>query len=365
MRIDVYIFREWIKVFALAVVAILGLLLLSEIYNELPRFIERKAPPETVVSFFLLLVPGYLPSLLPVCFLLSLLYCLATLQRNGEIVAIRAAGIGLFRLSRAFWIGAALLCGLLLWLNASLTPRSLEEAEAIKERVKERDLDSSAEVVRGTTEKLGVFLPESDELWFAEVYRASTDEALGVTVSRPGPAGGRIRHEAARARFDPETSVWTLEEGNLLRIPSGGGLPDNLEPYETARLAGSRMTPEILLGLSHRPKDLSLRQLGGLIRQLGDDPRAAPYRTRQLSILATPLQFFVVVLVALPCALGTGRSRSTGGFFQAIWLYLVFFAVTMLFAAAGQQGWIPPAAAAWTPFLLAGAGGVWLYRRNA
>ncbi|MFP4358998.1 MAG: LptF/LptG family permease [Puniceicoccaceae bacterium] len=365
MRIDAYIFREWIKIFALAVVAILGLLLLSEIYNELPRFIERKAPPETVVSFFLLLVPGYLPSLLPVCFLLSLLHCLATLQRNGEIVAIRAAGIGLFRLSRAFWIAATLLAGMLLWLNASLAPGSLEEAEAIKEQVKERDLDANARVVRGTMEKLGVYLPDSDELWFAEVYRASTDEALGVTVSRPDPEGGRIRHEAARARFDPETSVWTLEEGKLLRIASGGGLPDQLEPYETFELTGSGMTPEILLGLSRRPKDLSLRQLDGLIRRLGDDPRATPYRTRHLSILATPLQFFVVVLVALPCALGTGRSRSAGGFFQAIWLYLVFFALTVLFAAAGQRGWIPPAAAAWTPFLLAGAGGLWLYRRNA
>lgn len=364
MRIDRYLFAEWLKIFSLAVAAILGLLLLSEIYNELPGFLKREASWEQTVAFFLLLVPGYLPSLLPVCFLLSLLFTLAVHQRNGEIVAIRSAGVSLFRLSRAFWWSGGLLALLLFWLNASLAPESVENARLIKERVKERELDRRADVIRGTLEDLAVYLPSGDEIWFVEVYRRSTGELFGVSVTLPGEES-RIRHEAARARYDAAGGRWLLENGISLAVPSGEALPETLDSFESLELKASAMTPAVFLGLSQPPRDLTFRQLDALLDDLGGDPRTRPYRTRYLGILAAPLQFFVVVLIALPCALGSGRSRGSGGFFRAVWIYLLFFGVSALFALAGQRGWLPPLAAVWTPFALAAAAGAWMYRRNA
>jgi len=364
LRIDRYIFREWLKIFTLAVGAILGLLLLSEIYNELPGFLERKAPLSLVLTFFGLLIPGYLPSLLPICFLLSLLFSLAVLHRNGEVVAIRAAGISLFRLSRPFWIAAALLAGCLLWLNGSLAPSAFEKARLIEERLKEKELAAESDIIRGTAQNLAVNLPESGELWFVEVYRRSTTEAFGVSVSQPH-SGGRVRYEAARARFDPNRGAWILEDGMTLRLPPDSGIPESLQPFDSIELTNSTMTPAVLLGLSQRPKDLSLRQLQGVLSAFGDDPRMDPYRTRYYSVLSTPLQFFVVVLIALPCALGSGRARSSGGFFRAIWYYFGFFALTTLFAFAGQRDFLPALVSAWTPFGLAALAGIWMYRRNA
>lgn len=364
LRIDRYILREWLKIFSLVVAAILGLLLLSEIYNELPGFLDREAHWHTTLTFFLFLIPGYLPSLLPVCFLASLLFTLALLQRSGEIVAIRSAGVSLFRLSRAFWLAGAALALFLFWLNASLAPEAVEQAALIKERVKEKDLERRTEVIRGTMEDLAVYLPESGELWFVEVYRRSTGEAFGVSVTTDTDSK-RIRHEAARATFDPADQTWLMENGITLEVLPGEKLPETLDSFASFEMKSSSMTPYVLLGLSQRPKDLTFLQLGALLSELEDDPRATPYRTRYLSILASPFQFFVVVLIALPCALGSGRSRASGGFFNAVWIYLLFFGVTAGFALAGQRGLMPPLAAVWIPFIIAALAGVWMYRRNA
>lgn len=364
MRIDSYIFREWLKIFSLAVGAILGLLLLSEIYNELPGFLDRKASLGETLGFFLLLIPGYLPSLLPICFLLSLLFSLASLHRNGEVVAIRSAGISLFRLSRAYWVAAALLAGGLLWLNGSLAPTSFEKGRLIKERLKEKELAEESEAIRGTTQNLAVNLPGTRELWFVEVYRRSTSEAFGVSISMPR-SEGLIRYEAARADYDREKDAWVLEDGLRMTSRQGEGLPEALEPFESVELSESGMTPTVLLGLSQRPKDLSLFQLRGVLAAFGDEPLLDSYRTRYYSILSSPFQFFVVVLIALPCALGSGRSRASGGFFRAVWFYLGFFAVTLLFSLAGQRDLLPALAAAWAPFVLAIVAGGWMYRRNA
>jgi len=360
LKLDTYIFREWLKIFSLAVAAILGLLLLSEVYNELPGFLKRKAPVETVLSFFLYLIPGYLPSLLPVCFLVSLLFTLAILQRNGEIVAIRAAGVSLFRLSRAFWIGGAILALFLFWLNAALAPQAVEKAALIKERVKETDLDRRMEVVRGTMEDLAVYLPASEELWFVEVFRRSTGQAFGIsrTVER---GETRIRQQAARGHFDGERQRWILQKGVFVETPPGQTLPETLRTFAKLEVDDTELTPHILLGLSQRPKDLTFTQLGALVKGLEGDPR----RTRYLGILAEPLQFFVVVLIALPCALGTGRSRASGGFFRAVWIYLAFFAMKVTFALAGQREIFTPEVAVWAPFFVAAVGGMWMYRKNA
>ena len=46
-------------------------------------------------------------------------------------------------------------------------------------------------------------------------------------------------------------------------------------------------------------------------------------------------------------------------------MYLAFFALTALFTMAGQRDFLPATLAAWTPFAIATAGGIWMYRRNA
>lgn len=363
MRIDFYFFREWAKLFVLAVAAILGLLVLSEVYNELPGFLKREAPPEVTLGYFLRSIPGYLPSLLPVCFLLSLLFSLAVHQRNGEIVAVRAAGTSLPRLSRPFWFAAGILAATLFWLNASLAPRSLEEARRLKEEVKEEDLDRRTEIVRGTMEDLSVYLPEREELWFVEVFRRSSVEAFGVSVSLPAGTGGHVRHEAARGRYDEADGRWILEDGFTMVTPAGGGLPETQERFERIALEDSALSPAVLLGLSQRPRDLTFLQLDALLDRMEAGSRTAAYRTRYLSILAAPFQFFVVVMIALPCALGSGRQRVSKGFVRAIWLYVAFFGVSALFTLAGQRGIFPPAVAAWAPFVLAATAGAWMYRR--
>lgn len=365
MRIDLYIFREWVKIFTLAAGAILGLLLLSEIYNELPGFLDRKAPLDQVITFFLLLIPGYLPSLLPICFLLSLLFSLASLHRNGEIVAIRSAGISLFRLSRAYWIAAGLLAAVLLWLNGSLAPSSIENSRLIKEQVKEKDLASRSDHIRGTTQDLAVAIPGSDEIWFVEVYRRSSNEAFGVSVSLPQGDGERIRYEAARAVYDTEKEHWILEDGLIMNLSEDSGIPESLVQFDQMELINSKMSPILLVGFSQRPKDLSLNQLAGLLSEMGNVPKSKPYRARYYSILSSPFQFFVVVLITLPCALGSGRSRASGGFFRAVWIYLGFFAVTAVFSFAGQREILPSLLAAWSPFVIATAAGIWMYRQNA
>jgi lipopolysaccharide export system permease protein len=97
--LDRYILAEWAKVFALALLSFMGLMLLSDGYNRIPEFLALDAGWGTIIAYLLLGLVRNLSLLIPISLLISVIFVLATMNRNQEIAAVRAAGIGMGRLT--------------------------------------------------------------------------------------------------------------------------------------------------------------------------------------------------------------------------------------------------------------------------
>ncbi len=131
--LDRYILAEWAKVFALALLSFVGIMLLSDGYNRIPEFLALDAGWGTIIAYLLLGLVRNLSLLIPISLLISVIFVLATMNRNQEIAAARAAGIGMGRLTAPLWAVGGLLAGLLALLNAVLVPDALEAMNAIQE----------------------------------------------------------------------------------------------------------------------------------------------------------------------------------------------------------------------------------------
>ena len=107
--IDRYVLKEWAMAFALTLGVVLGILILQNMYDSLPDLMEAGADVNQIVFYYVLALPGHMPTILPITFLVSLLFSMGSLHRNNEITAIRAAGCSLFRISRALWLAGLLL----------------------------------------------------------------------------------------------------------------------------------------------------------------------------------------------------------------------------------------------------------------
>ena len=95
--LDRYILAEWAKVFALALLSFVGIMLLSDGYNRIPEFLDLGAGWGTIIAYLLLGLVRNLSLLIPISLLISVIFVLATMNRNQEISAARAAGIGMGR----------------------------------------------------------------------------------------------------------------------------------------------------------------------------------------------------------------------------------------------------------------------------
>ena len=128
---DRYIFSEWVKTFALAMGLTLGLLLMEDMYDDLPDLLAYGANIGDVAWYYRVLLPSFLPIVLPLALMISVLFSLGNLHRNNEIIAMRACGLSLYKLTRSLWTMVIVFTFLLFYLNAQLVPWSVEQSRKI------------------------------------------------------------------------------------------------------------------------------------------------------------------------------------------------------------------------------------------
>jgi lipopolysaccharide export system permease protein len=98
IRLTRYILSEFLKPLIVSSVAFGGLVLLSEFFRELSFYMENRTPFSIVFQYLLLNMPWWIVQVLPVAVLLAVLFSIGNLAKTGEITAMKAAGINLWKI---------------------------------------------------------------------------------------------------------------------------------------------------------------------------------------------------------------------------------------------------------------------------
>ncbi|MGN0835173.1 MAG: LptF/LptG family permease [Candidatus Spyradosoma sp.] len=375
--IDRHILKEWLKIFLMALCAMAGMLLISSIYNDLQDMIQWEVPTFEVVEFFFMTTVGFLPVVIPVSLLVSLLFILGHFHKNQELTAWRAAGLGIFRITRSLWVAGAALSLLMLFLNATFVPYATERTTQIVQKY-----DRSG--------KSGEFIFYNNvgarRIWLISNFKSSTGEARNVNIYE-FDAKSRLKREIAAATgvYDEATGTWTLADGREMewREPAAGGPPSSQKTFD--KLAGAPAdasgnakplrlltrgeypeNPRLMLLASKPPRDLSLPEIGEILDRSGgnaSEAQLAEYSVYYNSILASPFCCLIVVGIAIPFAVSGVRTNPMVGVSKSIGLFAAYFLLTNIFNAVGSKLWLPPVVAAWAPNVLLFVYAAWLCRK--
>src|SRR5262249_7138424 len=105
-----------------------------DLFGELSDFQKLHLGLEDIAEFYVVKTPEFLVTVLPMAFLLSMLYTLTNHARHNELTAIRAAGVSLGRLSMPYVLVGFFLSLTVFALNELWVPQSLDAAEQILAR---------------------------------------------------------------------------------------------------------------------------------------------------------------------------------------------------------------------------------------
>ena len=368
--LDRHVLREWLTILGIVLGATFGILMLQEMYDSFPDLRENRASSSEMLRYYAVVAPSFLSIVLPVSVLVSVLYTFSQLHRHNEIIAMRGAGVGLLRITRWIWAGAAAFSGVLFYLNSTLIPWSVEQSRVVFDNVKYRHQEKLAADI----EQIGLVGPVTysnradGRLWLMGSFSAYSHRGLSaMVVELDSMRREKRRIVAHEALWDEDTGRWTFLQGReIIFDPITAEVIGQIRQFEREEYPEFRENPLWMMRLDKKPRDLSLFELAGILdsAETADNPRLLSYAVRYHSLLASAFGCLIAAGLAVPFAVSGVRVNPAVGVSKSIGLFVVFWILTVVGNQLGEQATLPPLAAAWLPNVVMGAAAVWFLWRE-
>jgi lipopolysaccharide export system permease protein len=348
--------KEMAAAFGLGLMIFTFVLLTNKILRLVELIVNKGVGILTVLQLFLYILPYSLVVTIPMSVLLATLSTFTRLSADGELMALRASGLSLLRLTRpAVWFGliaSALTLLITIWIlpfsnhafkNLVFQMTKRQAAVGIQEGVFNSDFEGLIlyveRVDRKTSRLQGIFLvdnrnPAERRVIVARAGRFTPDpEALRMDLSL---SRGSIHLSAAEAAG--RYRLLTFSDYSLT-LDMGRSLADPAQ-----RAPGEQ---ELTLA--------ELRERAATLRAQGRNyhPPLVEFHKK----LAIPISCALFALVGVP--LGSRFRKGGRGLSLAISVgfALGYYLLIVAGEGMGDRGLVPEALAMWLPNLLIGLGG--------
>ncbi|HWP99908.1 MAG TPA: LPS export ABC transporter permease LptG, partial [Vicinamibacterales bacterium] len=350
--LDGYVTRLYLRVFGLAVAALLGLFYIATFVDLSERLFKGQATGRMLVAFFWYQTPQFIYYVIPLATLLATLATIGLLSRTNELTVMKACGISLYRVAAPLLLAAAAGSLILFSLEERVLARANRRAEALNAQMRGRTPRTF-----NALNRQWVAGRDGRTIYHYAFFDAGRRELVALSIYTLEPSAWRLeRHLAAeRAVFDGRG--WVVRQGRLERF--GGGRPPVFEAFAERRLP---LEPPDYFE-TEQP-DAELMTYSELRRHVRD-LQASGFDVVALAValhrkLAFPFVTVVMTLLAVPFAAMTGRRGALYAIGLGIALAITYWLLVSAFAAIGSGGLLPPLLAAWAPNLLFAAGAVYL-----
>lgn len=351
---DRYVFRETLIPLGIGTGAVTLMLIGNLLFNFAQWFFTYGVPFVAVLQMVMYYTPYLMVLSLPVGTAVAVSLTVNRLTRDSEITVIRMAGVSLRRIFRPLILLGLLMSALNFWLNERIVPQSMKEFNELKNRM--FLMQPVPNLASNAVLKVQNYVITIDT---AE-QRGNRVYLKEVLLIQKEPRGGWIVTLAPEAVYDE--GLWVLSRPTVHYYQPNGQVGEVTKSDRA--IINLRVAIEDFFA-SPMPEELTSAELREQIargRQTGSN-------TRNLEVtyhlkFALPAACLILAICCPVLSLWFARAGSFIGVLLAIVLVFVFWNTLLLFQLLGNQGFLPPVLAAWSPNLLFGLAGFYLLWRS-
>ena len=358
--INRYLISRFLYIWAMTLLSFIVVYTVIDFLEKIGDFISKDIPFSTISLFFLSQLPKIISLMAPVATLVGVLVTLALLARNSEIVAFKAGGISLYRLSLPF-LGAALLISLLMFfLSDVVAPKTSAVANSIWQgQVRER-LDTST-IIKDSWLRSVRLIQHMDS------YDEATGEVLGLSMFFFDENMHLARRlEAGKGQFltNGQLQLENVQDKQYLSQPGHMNLQFTLSRQGKLLLDNFPKPPQGFGRIeTKRSEEMNAAELWQAIDRLqaeGFDPS----RQKVDFHFKFSFTFISLIMAILGLPLGFWKEKGSSvavGLSLGIGLSFVYLITLELSRSIGYSGLFPPFLAAWLPNFMFLLFGVYLF----
>ncbi|MFZ0746569.1 MAG: LPS export ABC transporter permease LptG [Terracidiphilus sp.] len=362
--LDEYVLREFLSMLFLVLAGFVMLMLVFTFFELIGDILRNHIPLTTVGAYLINLTPSMIYLISPLAVLIAVLVTFGVLNRNSEIIAMKATGISLYRLVVPIVSIAAILSLCLFLFDEFYLPQANRRQEALRSTIKGRPPQTFLHPEHNWI--FGQPRPgEPGRIFYYQFFDPDRKEFANLSVFEFDPSTFSITRRifAARVFWDDDSDTWVFQHGWERDLD--GANVKHYQEFKSTSFAEIHEEPGYFVKENRQSQEMNFGQLESYIRDLSQ----SGFDTMRLRValwhkLAYPLIAVVMAVLAIPFALSMGRRGSLTGIAVAIAVALAYWVIDGLFGAMGNVNYLPAPLAAWSADVLFGLVGGYLLLRT-
>ncbi len=349
-----YILKEVFTYSLLGLLIFTFVIFIPHLGHLLELVARHNLPLANIFSLFLLPIPGVLVLTIPMSVLVGTLIGLGRMAADGEVIAVRASGIGLRQFVRPVAILALVGWGVTTWMSLYLAPQAARRLIRMESELKTSQVpyEIQPRVFLEQFPNLLLYLEDvtgSRSRWRG-VFIADTTQrdAPKITLAESGILVNDVRENRLMLHLESGTTheIDPLHPEQYSVI----SFTDTDIPIPVDQTASSTSGPSI-------PAALSMRELLERTR----NPREHQAALVELHYrFALPVASLVLTLVGIPLGLYTRKGGKAAGVMLTILLVFIYYIFMAFGLGYAKQGRLNPALGLWLANAAFGIAGVLL-----
>jgi LPS export ABC transporter permease LptG len=362
--LDAYVSREYLRVFFLGVVGLLGIFYISTFIDLVDKLFRGEATTAMLLRYFYFRTPQFVYYVIPMGVLVSTLVTIGVMTKNSELLVMRACGISLYRTAAPLLLFAVVSSGALFMLQERVLANANREADRL-ERIIRRWPPATTALNRRWV------IGRGNEIYHYDLFDPNANRFLNLWVYRVDPDHWQLQtitHALeATAPAHPSSGEtptgWMAKRGwtrdVLAAKPKAHSTTVNYVRFD--RTALEFEPPSYFKADEPVAEMMTFNQLREYIARLrASGANVVPQMVALQRKIAFPFVTIVMTVLAVPFAVTTGRRGAMYGVGIGIVLAITYWIAMSVSGALGAGGVMPPILAAWAPNILFGSAAAYL-----
>ncbi|MGB7414924.1 MAG: LptF/LptG family permease [Thermosynechococcaceae cyanobacterium] len=363
MRLDRYIFQVlWpIFCFGVGIFSVLGVAA-GVLFDLLREVSNIQLPLPTALQILGLQVPYFMSLSFPMAMLLASLLSMSRLSADGELMALRASGISLYRLVGAVVLFGLLVTGGMFMFEELLIPTTQQQVHALLAT------PLSQGVVGGQDRNIFYqeYGPDREVKRFFYAQRADGNKLRGLTILDFTKPDAKQVISAESARWNAAGNTWLFRNGTIYAVTASGAQQSVLD-FDEQQLS----LPRDPLDLAHPVQDpeamtiAQVQRYRSTLEKTGDRQQIQKVSIQLQRKLALPFTPVIFALVGSSLGIRSRRLSASTGFGFSVLVVLAQYLAIFVTNIWGKAGILSPLMAAWLPNVLGLALGVVILAKSS
>ncbi len=353
MRIlDRYILHRFIIILLFALVAFVSIFIIVDLVEKLDDLLRQQVGFFVIVKLYLYSLPYIIVLTLPVAMLLSSLFSVGNMARHNELVAMKAAGLSLYRILAPLFVFGLFISFFAWGFGEYVVPDASEAYNYLIDEYLEKHREAWRKRILNP-----ILRDDSGKLMSMRSFHTTEKNGHLVSIRRFDQQENLTGRIDAR-RIEWHDSVWVLYDGYERIFDQKQEIA---KPFKKRIFDNTSIKPADFDKLLKNPEEMSFQELKSFIstvKRNGGDP------DRWLVDLylktAIPLANFIILLFGAPLSSPKRRGGVATGFGISLVICFVYFGIVKTTQTMGHTGLLPPLPAAWLANIIFAIAAIWI-----